>query len=353
MRILFYASHLLHHRSLIPVMCELSHRGHEIVVQTTRPDWMGMPTWQMNWRPTKVTGVNRTSLAWLAGKMGYSEEWQQAAGSGQFGMGAARADWYVTTTKDMQWLLSLRPSWRCAIGYQHLPAIISLDSRGIWFPSDFPTAFRPHHPFEDLHHFSQTMKQGVCIPCGFPHLDDKVRIDFGSRMNAVLIQHPGGSRGIDGHAWLANICKALDFAGLRVYVCPHYIPGHGYDAASLVIALARHGFLRAHMVRHWWEVAGYCDLILTTGSSAAYEMWAVGLTNVFVMNIAGGHRHEKFGIFKDLMLDSAGDLRRLVRSLPGSAQATEPLTRDVMAAYRSLHTGQGVKPAADVIEGKR
>mgnify|MGYP001579326385 CR=1 FL=1 len=351
MRILLHGSHLLHWRSLIPVACELSHRGHKIVVQTTRPDWMGMPTWQMNWRPTKVTGVNRTSLAWLAGKMGYGEEWQETAL--RFTLRWRDSyDAYVHTTKAIRSWGQLCPAKTWAVGYQHLPVVVRSTGR---FPrqwANIPSVFLPNNPFAELHDFGWLLNWGDAWPCGFPHLD-KVRIDFGSRMNAVLIQHPGGSRGIDGHAWLANICKALDFAGLRVYVCPHYIPGRGHDAASLVTALARHGFLRAHMVRHWWEVAGYCDLILTTGSSAAYEMWAVGLTNVFVMNIAGGHRHEKFGIFKDLMLDSADDLRRLLRSLPGSAQATEPLTREVMQAFRDVHGGQGAKTAADVIEGKR
>src|SRR3990167_7300107 len=123
---MLYGSHLLHWRSLIPVGCELSHRGHDIVIQTTRPDWLGMPTRQMNWRPTKVTGINKTSLMWLAGKMGYAGSWQEASGGWQFGMRQAKADRYVTTTKDITWADRLSEEGResFAVGYQHFPFII-------------------------------------------------------------------------------------------------------------------------------------------------------------------------------------------------------------------------------------
>lgn len=350
---------------MIPVACELSHRGHEITVETNRANWRGMPTYQMAFRPTKVTGVNKTSLAWLAETIGYGQEWADIQGSlSYFGHFIPEEfDAAVSTTKDMDFLedMTLDINGRMtayAVGYQHFPGIIKVGEYA-WVdkllgkdaPPPMPEAFTGAHAFGAVHGFGKLALKGRVTPCGFPHLDN-VRIDFGSRMNSVLIQHPGGHRGIDGHAWLANICKSLDFAGLRVYICPHFLPARGHDASSLVKGLAGYGFLRAYMIRNWWEIAGYCDLILTTGSSAAYEMWAVGLTNVFVMNIAGGHRHEKFGIFKDLLLDAAEDLRRLVRGLPGSAQATEPLTKEVIAAYRSLHTGQGAKTAADVIEGK-
>ena len=345
---------------------ELSHRGHQITVQTTRPNWLGMPTYQMDWRPTNVTGINKASLAWLAGKIGYGEEWQ------------AVQDWIVyerwfvpeeqdaavATTKDMRFLrdMGLRINGYMttyAVGYQHFPAVITVGDSA-WTdkllsvnpPPLMPEAFTETHPFGAAHGFGGLPLSDRVTPCGFPHLD-KVRIDCGSRMNAVLIQHPGGHRGIDGHAWLANICKTLDFAGLRVYVCPHFIPGRGYDAGNLGTALASHGGLQAHMIRNWWEVAGDCDLILTAGSSAAYELWSVGLTNVFILGYVGGKRHEKFGLFQDLMIESPEALRKLLRGLPGSAQATGALTKDVMAAYRSLHTGQGAKTAADVMEGKR
>ena len=81
-------------------------------------------------------------------------------------------------------------------------------------------------------------------------------------------------------------------------------------------------------------------------------MWAVGLTNVFILGYVGGTRQEKFGLFKDLMIESPEALRKLLKGLPGSAQPTESLTREVMAAFRSIHNGQGAKIAADVIEGK-
>ena len=57
-------------------------------------------------------------------------------------------------------------------------------------------------------------------------------------------------------------------------------------------------------------------------------------------------------MFQDLLVESPEALRRLLQQLPGSAHATNPLTLEIMAAYRSVHTGQGAKTAADVIEGK-
>ena len=360
MRILLHASHLLHWRSLIPVGCELSRRGHEIIIQTTRPDWLGMPTYQMNWRPTKVTGINRTSLNWLAGKMGYAEEWQEAAGGWQFGMRQAKADAYVTTTKDMDWLkLNLHghgssvPEF--AVGYQHLPVVIALTHEAErWkFPMDLPRPFCVAHDFEALHGFRFLYSGNTVYPCGFPHLDKKP-VDLEVPRPTVLVQHPGGSRGITGHRWMIEVCRAAVEAGYDAAISAHWIPGVGYDDISLHYAMkAKFPWSTGYwFTPDWRSVAGGCSLILTTGSSAAYEMWAVGLTNVFVLGYVGGQRHEKFRLFPDLMIDSPEALRKLLKGLPRSAQATEPLTKNVMDAFRSVHDGQGAKIAADVIEGK-
>ena len=359
MRILFYASHLLHHRSLIPVMIELSRRGHAIVIQTTRPDCLGMPTYQMNWRPTKVTGINRTSLNWLAGKMGYGEEWQQASGGWQLGMREAKADQYVTTTKDMGWLWGQSPNGgRFAVGYQHIPVICetSFISGWIYAPSEggLPNPFVRPHAFAVSHEFGRLFEGCSVSRCGFPHLD-KTPVDLEVPRPTVLVQHSGGHRGITGHRWMIDVCREAVEAGYDAAISAHWIPGVGYDDISLHYAMkAKFPWSTGYwFTPDWRSVAGGCSLILTTGSSAAYEMWAVGLTNVFVLGYVGGQRQEKFRLFPDLTIESPEALRKLLKGLPRSAQATEPLTRTVMEAYQSIHTGQGAKMAADVIEGRQ
>lgn len=366
MRIVFAGSHILHWRSLIPVACEVARRGHAITVERNRPNWLGMPTFQMNWRPTHVTGVNKTSLAWLSEKIGYGQEWQAAQGHIDYKPHfiPEEYDAAVSTTKDLDFLQDMGEEinghMTCfAIGYQHFPGIIHM-GRYAWTdrllneppPKLLPEALTGIHPFGSAHGFGSLALNGRVTPCAFPHLD-KVEISQSHKHNRVLIQHHGGYRGLRGHEWLADVVRAINAIGYEALVCPHFIPGRGYDRYAIIKALDRDGPSgNWRTANRWWDVAGQCDLILTTGSSAAYEMWAVGLTNVFILGYLGGTRHEKFQMFQDLLVESPEALAKLLRGLPGSAQATEPLTREVMEAYRSVHNGQGAKTAADVIEGK-
>ena len=358
-RTLFYPSHLLHWRSLIPVACELVSRGHAITVQTTHAEWRGMPTFQMHWTPTRVTGVNKTSLAWLAGRMGYQQEWVKAQGCIEYRRHLApkEDECVVSTTKDMDFLKLFKQEFpeknAMAIGYQHVPVCLSMGrlAERRRYPDEMSPPFLIGHPFERLHRFAEVYAGNTAYPCGFPHLD-KVQISHSTKQNAVLIQHPGGHRGISGHGWLVETGRVLASAGYRMFICPHFLPGFGYGADAIGRALVRASIPSWQIVKHWWDVAGQCDLILTTGSSAAYEMWAVGLTNIFILGYLGGTRHEKFQMFSDLLVESPEALGKLLRGLPGSAQATEALTREVMEAYRSVHNGRGAKTAADVIEGK-
>jgi len=72
----------------------------------------------------------------------------------------------------------------------------------------------------------------------------------------------------------------------------------------------------------------------------------------YVLAFAGGERWKKFEMFPDLILRTPKDLEELLSfKIPTEPRRT--LTTEVMAAYRSIHTGQGAKIAADVIEGKR
>lgn len=353
MRILLHASHLLHWRSLLPVAIELSHRGHEIVVQTTRPDWLGMPTWQMHWRPTKVTGINKTSLAWLAEKIGYAAEWKACETHYYLWEGMA-PDVCVTTTKDLKWAREkVEMGYQTfAVGYQHIPFVVQLEV-GSCGPIEPLGPFGPGHPFCQLHNINAVLGLGFAHRCGFPHLD-KIPVRLEVPRPTILLQHPGGYRGIGGYQWMVDVCRVIVDAGYDAAITPHIFPGWGYDDISLHYAMkAKFPYSTGFWFAPYWrQVASGCALILTTGSSAAYEMWSVGLTNVFILGYVGGTRHEKFGLFKDLRIESPEALRKLLRSLPGSAQATEPLTREVMEAYRSIHTGQGAKTAADVVEGK-
>ncbi len=371
MRIVFYCSHLLHARSLIPVCIELVHRGHAITVQTSRPNWMGMPTFQMNWRPTNVTGVNKTSLTWLANRIGFGQEWQAVQSRVDYKPHfiPEEYDAAVSTTKDMDFLRDMGKEINgymttYAVGYQHFPGIIQ-GGRYEWvdrllqeeLPPPMSTAFTGTHPFGASHGFRKLAGFGRVTPCGFPHLDKVLGTAFQAGKvprPTVLIQHPGGHRGIHGHRWLAHLARDIIDAGYDAAICPHLLPGYGYDAELLHYAMKAQGPYNTGwwFTEHWWDVAGDCDLILTTGSSAAYEMWAVGLTNVFILGYIGGKRHEKFQMFSDLLVESPEALGRLLQRLPESAHATNPLTQEVMAAYRNVHDGQGAKTAADVVEGK-
>ena len=357
MRLILFASHLLQWRPLLPAIIELMHRCHGVSIKTTRPNWLGLPRFQMAFRPQYMTGFNKASLAWLAEKIGYGQEWGAVEDHVDYKSHfiPEEYDVAVSTTKDMAWL---RDQWSSgiqraiAVGYQHLPIVMRLNE-GPHTYFDIPKSFWGHHAFADFHKFEDIYRWGTGRSCGFPHLD-KVQIPASRKERKVLIQHPGGYRGIKGHAWLVGLVRTINDAGYKAWICPHFIPGWGYGghdtnyAYTLMRSLPNNNWCT---VDSWWDAAEYCDLILTTGSSAAYEMWAVGLTNVFILGYVGGKRHEKFQMFQDLLVESPEALGKLLRGLPGSAQATEPLTREVMAAYRTVHTGQGAKTAADIIEG--
>ena len=357
MRILFYASHLLHHRSLIPVMCELSSRGREIVVQTTRPDWLGMPTWQMNWRPTKVTGINRTSLAWLAQLIGYAPEWAGAQPRMQYSRlaGWESADWYpphcvVSTTKDVAWLRrhqNLLVERVVAIGYQHFPIVMEVGA-GPYTWQDMPQPFWYEEPFAKAHEFEGIMAWGRGRGCGFPHLDKIPKASTPSMANIVAIQHHGGYRGLAGHRWIRRLVRIVRYSGFRPHVILHPIPGFGYGERAVHRAVDREG---AIVRRSQWPVAHDATYILTTGSSSAYDYWSVGLKNVYILTYLGGGRDKAFHMFSDICINSEDELKLLLTGKLG--RGNYPPTKAVMDAFDAVHTGQGAKTAADVIEGKR
>ena len=311
-----------------------------------------MPTYQMNWRPTKVTGINKTSLAWLAGKMGYAEEWQHAARGWQFGTREAKADRYVTTTKDPEWARSQHIAGRRAftVGYQHIPFVTEVRI-GEYGPIEPLGPFGPGHPFCKLHKVSEAL-QGFYTPCGFPHLDKKP-VDLEAPRPTVLLQHHGGYRGIAGHRWMIEICLSIVEAGYDAAISAHWIPGLGYDDISLHYAM-KGGFPYSTgywFTPHWRSVAAKCKLTLTTGSSAAYEMWSVGLKNVYILTYLGGSRDRAFRMFPDICINSEDELKLLLSGRLG--KGNYPMTQEVMEAFDSIHTGQGAKIAADVIEGER
>lgn len=353
MMIQFYASHLLHHRSLIPVMCELSSRGHEIVVQTTRPDWMGLPRLAMEFAPQRVCGVNMPLLDWLARKTGYGYEWWMEIEKCRSGR-RMEGDVYVSTTKDIAWLQDRLHSTGCpcfAVGYQHFPVIIRLH-RGPVFSQDVPDIFTANHPFGRLHNFLPMYFTGDVQTCGFPHLDPVISRRSPWTIRTVQLQHHGGFRGLKGHDWMRDIAEVVwkSGRGFTFVVSPHWVPGIGYGGKAIRRALRGGGPYR--LVPSWWPYAKSADLVLTTGSASMYEFWSVSIQNAMVLTYLGGGRHEHFQMFKDLLIESPEALRRLLDGLPASAQTTEPLTREVTQAFRDVHDGRGAKTAADVIEGK-
>ena len=349
MRILFHASHLLHWRSLIPVACELSRRGHEIVVQTSRPDWLGMPTYQMNWRPTKVTGINKTSLTWLAGKMGWGQEWQSKQPRISYPcLGLDHLDAAVTTTKDLAWARQQKEAGiqAFAVGYQHFPAVMQIGV-GPCTWAYMPKPFWYEEPFAKAHEFEMIMCLGPGRSCGFPHLDKVPKATTLPKENIVAIQHHGGYRGLVGHQWLSRLVRIVENSGYRSDVILHPIPGLGYGKRAVGRAVSQ----RAVIWDTQWEIADRARYVLTTGSSSAYDHWSVGLKNVYVLTYLGGGRDKAFRTFPDICINSEDELKLLL-----SGQMWEgnyPMTKEVMDAFETVHTGQGEKTAADVIEGKR
>jgi len=349
MRIVFFASHLLHHRVLLPVVCELTKRGHDITVQTNRAAWRGLPSCQMALKPTMVTGINEASLDWVADLISYHCVWKKAKERIKFAryFVPEEYDCAVSTTKDMARLESLRRPINgytsgVAIGYQHLPAVVVL-GRAMErnrYPTEMPDAFRIGSPFESRHQFRNLYSGNTVYPCGFPHLD---HVAAGPKVdsNEVLIIEHGAGRKMPfrNDDWLGRILSDIRDCGLKPVIAKHAL--RGLFAPRYTSAV--------ETVSSWWPRAARVKLILTTGSSCMYEMWSIGLRNAFVVGYEGGGRAEAFRMFPDIYLAHREQLRAVLRC-PELQQPRDAVTRKVIEGFQKLHDGKGAKTAADIIE---
>ncbi len=367
MNIVAFSHSPLSWRPLLPVVCELAGRGHEITIQTTRAEWRGMPTFQMAFRPRFVIGINKAVLDWVSRLDGFEKEWKEAQASIHYQRHFVpeEYDCAVATTKDLKRLkcleLDINGNMQTfAIGCQHWPVVLrdNFDPQTATYLNRYadgmPAAFVRGHPFEMAHKLSTLLPGRRAVPCGFPHLD---RLQAGSDMDHMrwsdrlhLIHH-GGYRGLSGHEWMLSILRVANTAGYLPSVSPHGIHGWGYGAQDLQRVINRAGVPCLILRAGWWPTVDDCGVILTTGSATIYDLWSLGKRNVLVLDYLGGGRSRPFQMFPDILVKSEAELAERLRA--GWVTATAPLTLEVIEAFAKTHTGHGAEIAADVVEGKR
>lgn len=343
MTIRFFASHLLHWRVLIPVICELIYR-HEIIVQTTRPDWLGMPHRAMRTHPQHVLGINKTSLSWVADWISYRSRWRDVRDGIQYSFLPRRADVLVSTTKELGVLRS-QSTRSVAIGYQHFPMLVCPQEK----PSikNVPAVFRAPHPFAVRHNFAPLFENARVVGCGFPHLD-LVAADprtscciHLSRFPVAMLCHPGMARGCTEDRIVERAIENLRSTHIPI-LSAHPIPGKGGTVQDL-----RRQYPGVNVVEGWWPTGAECDIIIALGSSSLYEMWAAGYWQTYILG--GTPRSDIFTLFDDLIIPSPEDIPAY---LSRDRWTRHPETEAVMAGFLDLHIGESAATAAAVIEGR-
>jgi len=92
-----------------------------------------------------------------------------------------------------------------------------------------------------------------------------------------------------------------------------------------------------------WPTVYSSSLILTFSSSAVYELWASGLSNVFVCNFLETSRSSRLNFFQDIFLDSHTEFLELLDDRNKWDPELAGLTALAAADYRKLFDGNATQ----------
>lgn len=322
MKILFYLTRTLYAKVLIPLIIKLVNNDHQIYVSGNR-------------------FINRSSFDFVAGISGYSGEWSNVKNKVRFALfyNPGVFDAIIGTTKNMEVLRALWAKYSqrkvFAVGYQHMPFIISLDGnfRHQNLPQDCMDTFVNENLFSKMHRFPEYISGNKISFRGFSYLE-KVYADYyleyiekSRRVKRyVLVFHPGGYRGVVTEAgdrkstsyekqkrFLKSICTPILEQGLKPVIKIHPLAARYHfkkDVLDILHDISKDkGDFSKIIVEdtNYYKYVYESDTIISFGSSSIYELFSIQVRNVLICNFLGRERSRKFSFMKDIFVETIED----------------------------------------------
>lgn len=347
-KILFIHTQTLYAKATIPIALQCVKNGWDVTFHVNQPIIFGrsapLSEQDIKKRYTGVSILTPDAYRFISKIIALDDAWSLAAHNINFSFLAkylpSRFDVVVGAVKDIPLLRYLSKSGIPSfyVGYQHFPvfgritgSLAQLDNEGTR-----SSVFFSENPFSRSHKFYEQVEGTSYRLCNFPHLDRvyQLREQGIKQSKSVLIFHPGGYRGVVSHPgddqatcyraqrlFLEKLCLPILERGLLPVIKIHPLRATYHDLPDLkeiVGAFEKdYGFdtgtIKLIGSTHWhWPEVFSAEFILTFGSSAVYELWAAGLTNVFVCNFLGTTRSHRFEFFHDIFLQTESDLSDLL-----------------------------------------
>jgi hypothetical protein len=101
----------------------------------------------------------------------------------------------------------------------------------------------------------------------------------------------------------------------------------------------------------FWDVAFDSSFIITFGSSAIYELWSVGIKNVYIFDFIGSERSRRFSYFESVFVKSSDEYHSIIDQSKGqSTPSFDDFTKKIFKGYSSLFGMNSVDLIIDEIE---
>lgn len=373
MRFLIQHTHTLHAKVTIPLACWLSNQGHEVVFRLKKDRWHRFSSRYIQTHPTHVSIIDREALRYVAQIIGYAMDWQEVESRIDVSSSIRERtfDAVISSTKELDELRQLQERMALAafaIGYQHLPVLLNVGGKFHGMdPEATSSLLLASNPFTQMHGFPALLNGCDVRLNGFLYLDRVYaqRSPVAAQRPWALIFHPGGYRGIVSEpgenrtaclvkqrALLERVCLPLLQVGLRPVVKVHPLRAQYHDLVDiqrLISDLEREQRINPGTIvclapeASYSEYARNSQYILTYGSSAVYELWSAGLTQVMVCHFEGKSRSQKFRMFPTITMDTYSDYLSFLKTK--QPLQLDPFTQSIADSYASLTTGQATATA--------
>lgn len=382
-RILFVHTQTLYSKVTIPVALRCIQDDWEVIFHVNRPSIFGFSTSlsEMDIK-TKYTGVDiltPDAFRYVSRIIGLDHTWDSLKKRIDYSFfakhGPFNFDAVVGAVKDIPLLsrFAKRDIPTFFLGYQHFPVLGRIDAP-LSYLNNAETAnsvFFSENAFAKSHKFLDQVKDTSYRLCNFTHLDSvfDLRLEANTSRTSVFIFHPGGYRGVltnpgddrmtcyrAQRLFLEKICLPILEQGLDPVIKIHPLRAQFHDLADMHIILREFESdfgIRSGTVRligptawHWPDVFS-ARYIVTSGSSAVYELWAAGLRNVFVCNFLGTSRSQRFDFFEEIFLETEDDLVALLGNRLNWRPCLRGLTARAVTDYARLFRGNAVQKIFD------
>jgi hypothetical protein len=377
-KILFYASHTLYYKVLIPVIIELVKKGHQVSVLSNRPNFYKYTPKKYSHRPTSNNCINKHSIRYSASLINYLDEFKQIEKKIKyvFFNKIEKYDIIIGVIKDFEKVKNIKKNGVKKIyivGYQHMPFLLSLNKK----ISDKNVnilnkkLFLEDNQFSRLHRSKELVldkEVAGYIFVNFTYLDkiyQTLKNITQVKKKYVLIFHPGGYRDVitkygenkknsykKQKEFIKILCKPVFDKGLIpvLKVHPLFAKYHSFKDLNIIkndLVKEDKNYEKFIITEDiYWDYAIKSKFILTLGSSSLYELYAAGINNVVVINFFGEKRSSLFKMFDNIIINSIDEYITLIKSnkdfdeiFKNGKKAFEIYYK----AYSSLNTGNSVK----------